>query len=383
MDNVVVLDLGSQFLKAGTPYNFPTDPEPRVVSPTAVVAPKAVTASPTSVVDEMDGNEGIQRLNEKSDGTRVVRPIQRGVITNWDALESLLYDTLYTQLGWRPGDEGNVFIAEPLFMSKAERERLTHMFFEDLVVNGFYMLESPVLSLYSVGKMSGCVVDIGYSKIDVSTVVEGQTYQPSTRRIDFGCADLNVYLAQLLEKRGIAVADPALLEPVKEACIHVVEKASQLEEELEKATEVKPFTLADGQTITIVKEGLLLGEALVNPSIVDPELHSMPSVIVNACMCHADAGFRKAALEAILICGGGSCVPGLSARLLAEMKELCPPSVLPALLTVPEYMPENTLRYSVWMGGAIVSKGVFQQNQHISRGDYDEAGPSMVNRKCC
>jgi hypothetical protein len=69
---------------------------------------------------------------------------------------------------------------------------------------------------------------------DVCTVVEGQTYQPSARRIAFGGADLNVYLAQLLEKRGITVKDPALLEPVKEACIRVSERASLLEEELEQ-----------------------------------------------------------------------------------------------------------------------------------------------------
>jgi actin-related protein len=67
---------------------------------------------------------------------------------------------------------------------------------------------------------------------DVSTVVEGQTYQPSARRIEFGGADLNVYLAELLQKRGMSVADPDLLEPVKEACMRVVEKASDLEEEL-------------------------------------------------------------------------------------------------------------------------------------------------------
>lgn len=53
------------------------------------------------------------------------------------------------------------------------------------------------------------------------------------------------------------------------------------------------FTLADGQMVTIVKEGLQLGEALVNPSIVNPDLHSLAPVVVNSCMCHPDAGSRK------------------------------------------------------------------------------------------
>lgn len=60
-----------------------------------------------------------------------------------------------------------------------------------------------------------------------------------------------------------------------------------------QATEVQTFTLADGQRVTVIKEGLLLGEALVNPTLVDPDLHSLAPVVVNSCMCHPDAGFRK------------------------------------------------------------------------------------------
>lgn len=48
----------------------------------------------------------------------------------------------------------------------------------------------------------------------------------------------------------------------------------------------------------------------------------------------------------------------------------------------PEYMPENTLRNSAWMGGAILAKVVFPQNQHITKAEYDESGPPIVHRKC-
>ena len=48
----------------------------------------------------------------------------------------------------------------------------------------------------------------------------------------------------------------------------------------------------------------------------------------------------------------------------------------------PEYMPENLTMYSAWVGGAILAKVVFPQNQHITKADYDETGPSVVHRKC-
>ena len=51
-------------------------------------------------------------------------------------------------------------------------------------------------------------------------------------------------------------------------------------------------------------------------------------------------------------------------------------------LQPPEYMPENLTMYSAWVGGAILAKVVFPQNQHITKGDYDETGPSIVHRKC-
>lgn len=56
--------------------------------------------------------------------------------------------------------------------------------------------------------------------------------------------------------------------------------------------------------------------------------------------------------------------------------------VISGLLQPPEYMPENLTTYSAWVGGAILAKVVFPQNQHVTKADYDETGPSIVHRKC-
>ena len=53
---------------------------------------------------------------------------------------------------------------------------------------------------------------------------------------------------------------------------------------------------------------------------------------------------------------GSSCIPGLEARIAAELTELAPASMRPAVVAPPEYMPENTLKTSVWTGGAILAK---------------------------
>ncbi|ONM06187.1 hypothetical protein ZEAMMB73_Zm00001d032847 [Zea mays] len=46
----------------------------------------------------------------------------------------------------------------------------------------------------------------------------------------------------------------------------------------------------------------------------------------------------------------------------------------------PEYMSENLARYSAWLGGAILAKVVFPENQHITKGEYDETGRLLCTR---
>lgn len=48
----------------------------------------------------------------------------------------------------------------------------------------------------------------------------------------------------------------------------------------------------------------------------------------------------------------------------------------------PDYMPEKLKDWSAWTGGAILARLLFSQNQHVTKADYDEAGPSIVHRKC-
>lgn len=52
---------------------------------------------------------------------------------------------------------------------QAVREQLVQMMFETFNVSGFYASEQAVLSLYAVGRISGCTVDIGHGKIGMST----------------------------------------------------------------------------------------------------------------------------------------------------------------------------------------------------------------------
>ena len=58
---------------------------------------------------------------------------------------------------------------------------------------------------------------------------------------------------------------------------------------------------------------------------------------------------------------------------------------MPALCPAPEYLPEHGLRCAAWLGGAVLSKIVFDSGvnhlqQAVTKADYDEAGPAAVRR---
>ena len=117
-DNVVVVDYDDDFFKAG--YCIP-ERDPQVVLPTAVRRP--------------------------GDGAETFRPIASRRVQDWDQLESLYAHAFYRQLGWVEGDEGAVLVSEPLFTSRADRERLAQTLFESFNVSGLYVAEQPVLVL--------------------------------------------------------------------------------------------------------------------------------------------------------------------------------------------------------------------------------------------
>ena len=62
--------------------------------------------------------------------------------------------------GWMTGQNPHTLC----LTVQAEREQLTQLMFEHNNVAGFLLCDQAVLSLYAVGKLSGCVVDIGHTK---------------------------------------------------------------------------------------------------------------------------------------------------------------------------------------------------------------------------
>jgi actin-related protein 7 len=172
MVDIAVLDFGSSTLRAGWTYSFPSEEEPRVQTPCELEVHATAAAGAAQNGNNTSSSSAAMAAAHLQ--PRVVHPVQRGQICHLDGLEALTHHVLYTALGWEMGREGSVVVAEPLLTPRRHRELLAQCMFEVFNLEGLYVQDSASLALCALGKLTGCVIDIGHGKVDVATVTDGQ-----------------------------------------------------------------------------------------------------------------------------------------------------------------------------------------------------------------
>ena len=89
-----------------------------------------------------------------------------------------------------------------------------------------------------------------------------------------------------------------------------------------------------------------------------------------------DVDIRKDLYANVVMSGGTTMYAGIADRLSKEITALAPASMKVKIIAPPER------KYSVWIGGSILSSLSTFQQMWISKQEYDESGPSIVHRKC-
>merc|ERR1711879_64454 len=78
----------------------------------------------------------------------------------------------------------------------------------------------------------------------------------------------------------------------------------------------------------------------------------------------------------VVLSGGTTMFSGIGERMTKELTALAPSTMKIKVVAPPER------KYSVWIGGSILSSLSTFQQMLISKGEYDESGPTIVHRKC-
>lgn len=370
--NTLVVDNGSGMVKAG----FSGQDAPRTIFPSIIGRPKhnnvmvGMGNKELYVGDEAQSKRGVLALKY---------PIEKGIVTDWDAMEKIWHQTFFNELRINP-DESQALLTEAPMNPKANRERMITIMFETFNLQATYVSIQAVLSLYSSGRTAGCVNDSGDGVTHTVPIFEGYALPHAIMRLDMAGRSVTERLQKILtESHGsfTTSAEKEVVRSIKEKVCYV---ALDFDEELKKYesdpnSHLSSYELPDGRIIELGNEKFRAPECLFQPAHSGVEADGISQMVFNSIM-KCDIDLRKELYNSIVLSGGSTMFEGICERLQKDVSNFAPPTIPVKCIAPPER------KYSVWIGGSILTSLSTFDDMWITQEEYNESGPSIVHKKC-
>lgn len=367
----VILDNGSGYTKAG----FSGDDAPSAVFPAIIGRP---TTEGIMVGSEQKECFVGSQANEKRGICKITYPIEHGIVTNWDDMEKIWDHTFTNELRIAP-KEHNVMLTEAPLNPKANREKMAEIMFESFVVPGLYVAIQAVLSLYSAGKFTGCVCDSGDGVTHLVPIYDGYSLPHSILRMDLAGRDVTDWMIKLLLEQNITMTTSAEREIVKNIKEKVCYVSLDYDEDFAKRSTCKEqdYEMPDGKVHKIQSARFRCPEVLFKPSLIGREFGGIHEQTYQSIM-KSEVDVRRDLFQNIILSGGTTLFPGLPERLTKEIQKLANPNIANKIKIIA--VPER--KYCVWIGGSILASITTFDQMWITLDEYNDAGASIVHRKC-
>lgn len=369
----LVIDNGSKWIKAG----FSKDEAPRAMVPSIVgkIKLKGVMVG-TDSKESFVGNVAL----EKRGLLDIIHPINAGQVLDWQAMEQVWHHTFFNELQISP-EEQSVLLTEPPVNSFESRKQILETMFEIFCTPSIYIGNSAVLSLYAAGRTTGCVIESGHTSTNVVPVYEGYAMPHTTRRLNWGGANITSHLAKLLAAKGYSFVTPGEIDSVgriKEACGQTAlawkSECKRFEEKGGHKLQ-KVYELPDGVEVSLGPEYLEIAETLFQPDLMglpDVGLHKIVVNVIKRC----NLNITSALFGSVVVAGGSTMFPHFETRLQNELSTIVPDNIKTDVVATAER------KYAAWIGGSMLSSLSTYQNLVISKADFEEVGANIAHRKC-
>ncbi|XP_034853414.1 uncharacterized protein LOC118005555 [Mirounga leonina] len=289
--------------------------------------------------------------------------LNRGVVSDWDALEGLWQHLFYCRLGVRP-EELAVLVADSPISPRTNREKVAEILFERFHVPAMQTAHQALLALYAYGRTTGLVLGSGHGTSYVAPILTGDLAPLDTYRLDVAGADLTEYLAQLLLAGGHSPPKVGLVNQIKEACCYVAMNMTAEMARTQPQARVD-FVLPDKQVITLGSERFCCPEALFQPSLLGLNQPGLPQLALLS-ISRLEAKQQEELLANVVLDGGGTLMNGFPERLRQELGPRA--TVLGS--------PHRAV--AAWLGGSIMASRDSFQSLWLSRREYEEEGPWAI-----
>ncbi|KAL4481485.1 hypothetical protein ABPG74_007574 [Tetrahymena malaccensis] len=365
----VVIDNGSGRCKAG----IAGDDAPRTDFPSIVGRPKYTCTmfgeKELYVGDDALAKKGILNLRY---------PIEHGIVNDYDDMEKIWHHCFYNELRVDPSEHPCMLTEAPM-NPKQNREKMARTMFETFNVPSFYVQIQAVLSLYAAGRVTGIVVDCGDGVTHTVPIFEGYALPHAIKKNELAGRDLTDYCMKLMYEVGLnfsSSSEREIIRDIKEKCCYVaLDYDAELKAYQNNSSKHKQYELPDGNMVTIQDQRFRVPELLFKPHFIGKEYRGLSELAFDSIMS-CDVDVRRDLYQNIVLSGGTTLFDGIAQRVSKDISSLAPPGIKVGVIAPPER------KYSVFIGGSILSSLSSFQSNWITKAEYDEAGPTIVHRKC-
>jgi actin-related protein len=348
----VVLENGSTIMKGG----FIGDDAPRSIFSSRVGRHRGRS-------DRLIVGEDFLRAGDAVADVRQRPVVERGIVTDWHAMERLLHHQFFAELR-APPSENAVCHTESPTAPRAHRERLLELLFETFDTPHVQIVNSAKASLFASGRGTGLILDSGGGVTHAVALFEGTVMHHGVRLLDLAGNDVSDVLASHFPA-DVRRSDVAA---VKQTMCQVRTEGS--------CANGGAYKLPDGTSLPVTAEALSdAPEIMFRPQLVGleaPGVHEMVREAIDAC----DVDLRGQLFSSVVLAGRNTKLAGFDQRLRGELAALLSERPTTGGGTARVVAPPER-QCTAWIGGSISAS--LTSTPWLSRAQYNEHGPTAAH----